>query len=198
MNDHKQPAVPATVVRLTADAVGDLRSLFKVDPQIVRWALKKMILLERDPHAGRPLVGGLIGYRKIAVGDRDWRIVWRVVEDEVGTVQVEVAEVWAVGYRKDDEVYAEIERRVAQAGPSARTRALTDVLELFSKQARDLVATPEPAQPEPVPTWLSEALRYVVRLPAAEVAELGLEEAEALWARHISRPDPGGPGTTSP
>ena len=80
MVEKKHPEVPGCLVRLTGDAVEDLETLFKADPQIVRWALKKMIQIERDPNAGAPLLGGLIGYRKIAVGDRDWRVVWRVVQ----------------------------------------------------------------------------------------------------------------------
>jgi len=174
------------VVRLTNDAVEDLQTLFKADPQIVRWALKKMILLERDPHAGDPLLGGLIGYRKIAVGDRDWRVVWRVVQDEAGDFQIEVAEIWAVGYRKDSDVYAEIKQRVADAGSSPKTKALTDVLELFAKQTRDLTATPEPEKPEPVPKWLTDALLYVVHLPVTQVEEMSLEEAETAWTDHIT------------
>lgn len=176
-------------MRLTDDAVQDLQGLYKADPQFVRWALKKMIQIERDPNAGDPLLGGLIGYRKITVGDRDWRIVWRVMQDEAGNFRVEVAEVWAVGYRKDSEVYAEITQRVADAGSSPKTRALTEVLKLFTKQARDLTATPEPGNPEPVPKWLTDALRYVVRMPASLVEELSLEEAEKVWADHISGSD---------
>ncbi|MDN5854798.1 MAG: type II toxin-antitoxin system RelE/ParE family toxin [Actinomycetia bacterium] len=183
---EKHPEVPGSVVRLTDGAVEDLRSLFKADPQIVRWALKKMLQLERDPNAGDPLLGGLIGYRKIAVGDRDWRIVWRVVQDEAGGFRVEVAEVWAVGYRKDSEVYAEINRRVAAADASPRTKALTEVLRIFTKQAGGLTATPEPEAPEPVPKWLSEALLYVVRLPPTQVEKMSLEQAERAWTDHIS------------
>lgn len=183
---QKHPNVPGCVVRLTDDAVMDLQGLFKVDPQIVRWALKKMIQLERDPNAGEPLLGGLIGYRKITVGDRDWRVVWRIAQDEAGDYLIEVAEVWAVGYRKDGEVYAEIQQRVANAGPSPRTKALSEVLGLFTKQTRDLAATPEPNKPEPVPKWLTDALLYVVQIPVSQVAEMGLEAAEKAWADHIS------------
>lgn len=189
MSEQRHPAVPGGVVRLTEDAVADLFELFKIDPQIVRWALKKMLLLERDPHAGEPLLGGLIGYRKITVGARDWRVVWRVVQDAAGRHRIEVAEVWAVGYRKDGEVYAEIERRIQQVGESPATEALVEVLGLFAKQARGLSATPEPIEPEPVPRWLSEALRYVVRLPVAEVDGLTLAEAEKRWADHIAAPE---------
>jgi mRNA interferase RelE/StbE len=183
---EKHPDVPGCVVRLTDDAVEDLQTLFKADPQIVRWALKKMIQLERDPNAGDPLLGGLIGYRKITVGDRDWRVVWRVVQDKAGDFRVEVAEVWAVGYRKDSEVYAEIRQRVTDAGSSRKTKALTEVLQLFAKQARDLSATSEPEKPEPVPKWLTDALLYVVHLPASTVEEMSLEEAESAWTDHIS------------
>jgi len=183
---QKHPDVPGCVVRLTDDAVEDLQDLFKADPQIVRWALKKMIQLERDPNAGDPLLGGLVGYRKITVGDRDWRVVWRVERDEAGDYLIEVAEVWAVGYRKDSEVYAEIRQRVANAGTSPKTKALSEVLELFAKQARDLTATPEPDKPEPVPKWLTDALLYVVHIPASRVEEMSLEEAEKAWADHIS------------
>ena len=186
MVEKKHPEVPGCLVRLTGDAVEDLETLFKVDPQIVRWALKKMIQIERDPNAGAPLLGGLIGYRKIAVGDRDWRVVWRVVQDDAGDFRVEVAEVWAVGYRKDNEVYEEIRQRVANAGSSPKTKALTEVLELFAKQASDLTATPEPEKPEPVPRWLTDALLYVVHLPASQVQEMTLEEAERAWTDHIS------------
>lgn len=173
-------------MRLTGDAVEDLQELFKADPQVVRWALKKMIHLERDPNAGDPLLGGLIGYRKITVGDRDWRVVWRVEQDKGGDYLIEVAEVWAVGYRKDSEIYAEIGQRVANAGSSPKTKALAEVLELFAKQSRDLAATPEPDRPEPVPKWLTDALLYVVRIPTSRVEEMNLQEAEKAWADHIS------------
>lgn len=182
----KHPDVPGCMVRLTNGAVDDLQRLFKADPQIVRWALKKMLQLERDPNAGDPLLGGLIGYRKITVGDRDWRVVWRVEQDQVGDYLIEVAEVWAVGYRKDSEVYAEISQRIAQAGSTPKTKALSEVLEIFAKQARDLTATPEPDRPEPVPKWLTEALLYVARIPASRVERMSLDEAEKAWTDHIS------------
>lgn len=182
----KHPDVPGCVVRLTDGAVDDLQNLFKADPQIVRWALKKMIQLERDPNAGDPLLGGLIGYRNFTVGDRDWRVVWRVEQDDVGDYIIEVAEVWAVGYRKEGEVYAELSQRIAHAGSTPRTKALSEVLEIFAKQARDLAATPEPDKPGPVPKWLTEALHYVVRIPASQVERMSLDEAERAWTDHIS------------
>jgi mRNA interferase RelE/StbE len=47
-------APPRAYVRLTDPAVADLERLVGVDPQIVRWALKKMLLLERDPDRAVP------------------------------------------------------------------------------------------------------------------------------------------------
>jgi len=112
--------------------------------------------------------------------------VWRVVQDDAGEFRVEVAEIWAVGYRKDGEVYAEIRRRIRDAASSPQTKALTEVLELFAKQARELTATPEPKKPEPVPRWLTDALLYVARLPPSRVEEMSLEEAEKAWTDHIT------------
>ena len=68
--------------------------------------------------------------------------MWRVAQADTGDFRVEVAEVWAVGYRKDNEVYAEIRQRVADAGSPPKTKALTAALQVFTKQARDLTATP--------------------------------------------------------
>ena len=186
MVETRHPEAAGCLVRLTEDAVKDVRTLFRVEPQIVRWALKKMIQIERDPNAGAPLLGGLIGYRKIVVGDRDWRVVWRIVQDDARDFRVDVAEVCAVGYRKDNEVYEEIRRRVADAGSSPKTKALTEVLELFAKQASNLTATPAPERPEPVPTWLTDALLYVVRLPASQIQGMTFVEAEKVWTDHIS------------
>lgn len=70
-----QPQDRLCIVRLTEDAVSDLHRLHKKDPQIVRSVFKKMLLLEKSPEAGEPLLGALVGFRKLVVGDRDWRIV---------------------------------------------------------------------------------------------------------------------------
>ena len=92
-------------VRITDDAIGDLKRLMKRDPQIVRLLLRRMLLLERSPYAGKPLVGALIGFRKLVAGNRHYRIVWRVATDDGQTAILEIAEVWAAGIRSDGEVY---------------------------------------------------------------------------------------------
>jgi len=73
--------------------------------------LKKLLRLEeigRD--AGLPLGGGLTGWRKIVVGDRNWRIIFTTDRDNT------VATVWVIGDRDDAECYAEAARRVEVRG----------------------------------------------------------------------------------
>ncbi len=70
--------------------------------------LKKLIRLEEiGKDAGQPLGGGLANWRKIVVGNRDWRIIFTVDTDNT------VATVWVIGDRADAACYAEAQRRVA-------------------------------------------------------------------------------------
>lgn len=62
--------------------------------------------------AGLPLGGGLSGYRKIIVGDRDWRIIFAMDAAET------VATIWAIGDRDDDACYKGALRRVEAIGTS--------------------------------------------------------------------------------
>lgn len=173
------------MVRLTDPAVDDLIALNRLDPQVLRWALRKMLLLETDPEAGEPLVGDLIGWRKLTVGDRDWRIVWRVSHDDSGKVVVDVAEVWAAGARSDSEVYAEMASRVASMPDSPRTSALKDVLAKLTVAGME--ARAEPGD-EPLPGWLRTSLRDRVGLSEQAIDELSLEDAVETWNAWIARP----------
>ena len=88
-------------VRLTADAREDLRDLEGSARKLVLKAIKK---LEDEPDKrGRPLgvrrMGNLTTFRKLVVGDREYRVVYRVEED--GTVVV----IWVIAKRSDDECY---------------------------------------------------------------------------------------------
>ena len=177
-------------VRLTTPAVEDLHALMRRDPQIVRWCLKKMLLLESDPRAGEPLLGGLIGFRKLTVSDRHWRIVWRDVTDGVGGRVIEIAEVWAAGARADAAVYAEMKDRLAALGDTPQTRPLRDVIASLSRIAGGLTARAEPPA-EPVPGWVANALMAAVGLTRGEVAAMTADEAMARLRHHWSTP-PGG------
>ena len=72
--------------------------------------------------------GALIGWRKMSVGNRGRRIVWRVTHEEVLGVTVDVAEVWAAGARSDAAFYTEMTERVATLPASPSTLALAEVI----------------------------------------------------------------------
>jgi mRNA interferase RelE/StbE len=171
------------VVRLTEAAMSDLESMArKGDPQVVRWALKKCLHLERNPRAGEELRGPLIGYRKLVVGDRGWRVVWRVGRDESQHLVVDVAEVWAVGARSDDEVYTEMTERVAAMAGRPSTVALAEAIERLGKLAVGLVAASEPpAEAAATPGWLVHVLTRVVQMPPQEVNRLTPQQAQQVW-----------------
>jgi len=175
-------------VRLIDPAVDDLRALARRDPQIVRWCLKKMLLLQRDPMAGQPLLGGLVGFRRLVVSDRHWRVVWRVVEDEAGSITIDVAEVWAVGARAESEVYQEMERRIRDLGDAPHARQLHEVVTLLERVGRGIIASVEPQPQEPLPAWLVSALTTTVGLPRAEVEAMAHAEAMQRLQAHWSNP----------
>jgi len=198
---HEKAAKGKAQVRFTEAAISDLHRLLRKDPQIVRACFKKFLLLERNPQAGEPLLGGLIGFRKLTVGDRTWRIVWRVVTDLAGHHVVEVAEVWAVGARKDSQVYGEVSSRVATLGSDPLTRPLTEVLQALSRvralrqgatveveedEAGELGAPPPRA--EPIPGWLSSRLIKQAGISEAELAGMTPEGAMDVWDAWMSRP----------
>ena len=100
-----------TEIRFTAEAIDDLVGL---DGSVRPRVLKKILLLEENPEAGQPLGarGGnqLATFRKLTVGDRQWRIVYRVEPSG------EVVVIWVVANREDSEVYAEAARRLSRIG----------------------------------------------------------------------------------
>lgn len=181
-------AQPAAYVELTQAAVEDLQYLAARAPVVLEWALKKMILLEKNPRAGEPLLGSLVGFRKLVVGDRGWRIVWRVTRDQTGAEVVEIAEVWAVGVRPEGEVYAEMTARVAAMPPAPETTALADVIGQLGRLAAGVTAMARRAAAEPVPDWLQRRLIHTVGLDPADVEHLSLEEAVDAWTEWRSEP----------
>ena len=173
-------------VRLTDPAFADLQRLIAKDPQIVRWAVKKMLLIERNPNAGEPLLGSFVGWRKLTVGDRNWRIVWRVTKDASGSTTITIGEIWAVGARSDDEVYEEMRTRVKSLGESPTTQFLASVVELLGRHVNrpELRPAVEPIN-DPVPTWLKERLVRTAKLSESEVDAMIGSEAMTRWERFI-------------
>lgn len=157
-----------------------LEDLHRLSPDVVKRVLKKVLLLEENPKAGTPLGGPLTGYRKLVVGNRDWRIIYRETDDG----DVEVCQVWAIGARADDEVYREAAARVATLPPGPTAHALAQVL------AR-LGHTPPPTEgAEPLPSWLVERLVHTAGLAAADVARMTPDDALQAWTDYQMRPGP--------
>jgi len=176
---------PRAQVRLIESAAHDLTMLVRSDPQIVRQVLKRLLYIEREPTVGEPLLGDLIGFRKLTVGDRHWRIIWRVLTEPNGEVVVEIAEVWGVGARAESAIYAEMTRRVTTLPKNPQTIALSDVIESLGRTSMGLRA-PEQKRREPVPEWLLSRLVYTAGIARRDVESLDAEAAMELWERHIT------------
>lgn len=75
-------------VELIDDAIADLAR--HAESSKLKLFFKKLLEIEaKGAAAGEPLGRELVGWRKIVVGDRDWRIVFRVDETEtIATVCV--------------------------------------------------------------------------------------------------------------
>jgi mRNA interferase RelE/StbE len=147
--------------------------------------MKKFVVIERSPEAGEPLGGVLSGFRKLTIGDRDWRVAWRVTSDNSGTTVVDIGEIWAVGARKDSEVYAGMRVRLAALPSNHQTKTIQQVLDLLeSKTKRKKPAARITEDPESVaaPSWLVDDLVNFAGY-REDVAQ-HLTEAQALkaWA----------------
>lgn len=93
-------------VELIDEAVGDLVDY--AESGNLKLFLRKLVELEAGgADIGQPLGRNLRSWRKIVVGNRNWRIVFRASPDG------EVATVCVVGDRDDEQCYVEAERRVA-------------------------------------------------------------------------------------
>jgi len=117
-------------VLLTDDALEDLRDLDKSARELVMKAMRK---LEADPELrGQPLGsrrgGNLTTFRKLVVGDRDYRVIYRVEPD--GTVVV----VWVVARRADNECYELAKARLKMHADQELARLSTSLLEAAWRQ----------------------------------------------------------------
>lgn len=94
--------------------------------------LKKLVRLEEvGKDAGQPLGQGLTGWRKIVVGDRNWRIIFNTDARET------VATVWVIGDRDDAECYRVAQGRVAELGKAQpQAESLAAVMLRLSEMQR--------------------------------------------------------------
>lgn len=116
-------------VELTEEARDDFFDLEGSERQIVGKALTK---LKTDPHLrGQPLGsrsgGDLTTFRKLVVGNRDYRIVYRIDPD--GTVVV----VWVIGKRADDEAYELAMSRLRLHGAASVRQLATSLEQIWDR-----------------------------------------------------------------
>lgn len=174
---------PLAQVQLTQDAVEDLHYLSQKDPEILRRVFKKLLDIEKSPkQIGKPLRGDLSGFRSLRVGDRVWRIVWRVIEPESGPITVEVTEVWCVGAREDGEVYRQLALRIATIGKTPQTLPLIALFEEVVEKMGLQRSRPESSLPQ----WLQEGLRSF-GVEDEEIRNLDEDAAQALMIRFWSK-----------
>lgn len=174
-------------IRLTDPAIEDLKAFLTLDRSVLEMILTKMLILELNPLAGEPLLGELMNWRKLTVGDRHWRIIWIPKKDKFGEQIIEISQVWAVGARSDEEIYEEMKRRIDSAPSSPRTTALAEVLKQFTGKVGNVVASPEPVD-QPAPAWLLDRLEYTAGLSRDQIRGLSVDQAMELWDQYTSRP----------
>lgn len=108
-------------VELTLDAVNDLEACLKTG-SISKFLAKLVRLEDVGKDAGQPLGIDLTGLRKIVVGDRTWRIVFRTDPAD------SVATVLAIAKRDDAEVYELATRRLQTLGNNPEVVTLAAAL----------------------------------------------------------------------
>jgi mRNA interferase RelE/StbE len=95
-------------VIFTKDAENDLKNL---DKSIRTQAIKKAIALQKNPFLGNPLGNkfgiDLTGYYKLYVAKKAYRIVYRLVGE-----QIEVVEIVGIGKRDKEEIYRLVVKRL--------------------------------------------------------------------------------------
>ena len=179
MPTNKDPVVQ---VQFIEPAIEDLVRLSKKNKELLRQVLKKILLIERNPLAGHPLLGGFIGWRKLTVGDRHWRIIWRTHIDESGTVIIEIAEIWAIGARADSKIYKELRNRLDTLAPDQKVQSLKEVIAYLGQGPMPQKQHPEP---EPVPAWLANRLLKNLDISQADIDLMDAESAMSLWESYL-------------
>lgn len=121
-------------VELIDEAVVDLAGL--AESGKLKLFCKKLLEIEAHGNkAGEPLGRQLVGWRKLTVGNRNWRIVFRVDPEE------EVALICVIGDREDSACYEEAQRRAKEAGDAdAKSLAASMMSVLGNRKERKKAA----------------------------------------------------------
>lgn len=108
-------------VSLTEDACADLEK-YRASGQFKHFLAKLVRLEEEGVSVGLPLRDKLTSYRKIVVGNREWRIIFQANREETEAL------VWVIGDRGDDACYKLAVKRLEALGdkkPIAKSLAAT-------------------------------------------------------------------------
>ena len=111
-------------VELIDEAIVDLAD--HAESGVLRQFFKKLLEIEQNgAEAGEPLGKDLVGWRKLTVGKRNWRIVFRVNRAE------EVATICVIGDREDAACYEEAQRRAKRAEDADAASLAESMMDLF-------------------------------------------------------------------
>ena len=158
--------------------------LQKKNRPALEWAMKKFLVIESNPEAGESLGGALSGFRKLTISSRDWRVVWPSNSDDSGATIIDIGEIWAVGARKDSEVYEGMRGRLDSLPWSEQTKTLTEVVDLLTakRKRKKAVANPldEPDQ-TPAEVWQIADLVNIAGYPEELAHQLTKAEATKAW-----------------
>jgi mRNA interferase RelE/StbE len=114
-------------VELIDEAIVDLADL--AESGNLKQFFKKLVEIEaKGSQAGEPLGRNLVGWRKITVGNRNWRIVFRVDRDET------VATICVVGDREDAACYEEARRRAQHVKHADATSLAASMIDLLGSR----------------------------------------------------------------
>jgi mRNA interferase RelE/StbE len=114
-------------VELVDEAIVDLADL--AESGNLKQFFRKLVEIEANgSQAGEPLGRNLVGWRKITVGNRNWRIVFRVDKEEA------VATVCVIGDREDAACYEEAQRRAQQISDADATSLAASMMELLGSR----------------------------------------------------------------
>jgi mRNA interferase RelE/StbE len=114
-------------VELIDDAIADLARL--AESGKLESFFKKLLEIEANgSQAGEPLGRDLVGWRRITVGHRDWRIVFRVDRAE------NVATICVIGDRDDGACYEEAKKRAESVEDRDAASLAESMMELLGSR----------------------------------------------------------------
>lgn len=114
-------------VELIDDAIADLAK-YAESGNLKMFFAKLLEIEQNGSGAGEPLGRDLTGWRKITVGNRDWRIVFHVDKRE------EVATVCVIGDREDGVCYEEARKRVEEVKDTDAASLAESMMTLFGSR----------------------------------------------------------------